>query len=1165
VKASARFVSTVNRFGFGCSKVGRAATPFASNSAKGTGARSSRHPLALATTLLASVAVVFAVAAPAASAAPTAQLGYGYLTTGEFGAGELHGLLIGATSNPIALDSHGNVLIADQAGGEPAFNPGLETLALFAPDPTLGGTPLTKQPLPGTEYPTDIAVDPGTDALYVQGLFSPTIKRYLSDGNPTPTYTLDPSFEVPSPNQGQSEMGIAVDPTTHDLLVTDIAAQAIRRYSPTGGLIDTIGVPFFKNEGTAWIAVAPDGTIYVSQQANTKILHISAAGTVLGEIATGGEGTFTVNPSTGVLVAARGNHLKGYSPTDALLFETLMPVENLSGIQIDSDSGRLYAYNGEHYPNGGAVYTFVPAAYPGVEAPVVSNITPTGVHVSAEVDPGEEPGGGLPEESELCFEYKLASAANWGPGSCQNLSGPETKETNITGLEPNLDYVVRAQARNSKAGNLYASHTSDPTPFHTPLSPPLVHTGLAGGITNSGAQLTGTIATYGDQTTYHFEYGLTTNYGSSAPAGAEGVAGNERASRTFTRTLTGLQPATEYHYRLVAHNSAGEAKGEDLTFTTVGTDEVAPGRAYEQVTPVDKRGSSLRVETFQTSADGSGIVYAAAAASSDGESGPVLPIFLSRRGASDWSDWQQLDPPLKISRAIVGYATQAVSADLNHAFVVSNRVLVPGAIEDGANVYIRNLQTGAYTLIGSAEGLSAYISMNGVLPPNNYLAGAPDFSWVILDSRFPLLPGVTGAQVYKWTQTEGLELASRLPGPNGGGVPDAELTGLPGKDTLRWPVASDDGNTIYFSLGGADGGVYRRENGQTKAISVSEIAGDPATPAPGQFDGTSRDGRYGFFRSVVPLTTDAPSGGTSLYRYDAVTEDLTYIGPAVNTDFARVIGNSDDGQTIYWNGGDGTYVWRDGVSHLVTAEHVDAGFKGMNASLSKSGRYLAYLDEGEQVQSAADDDVWLYDADADQSVCVSCRPDGSPGGTADLQLHDRSLGNRVPQVLTDDGTVFFDTSVPLVPADHNGTRDVYSYNSGVLTLISPGDGNFTATFADASADGSNVFFVTDESLVNQDTDGELDIYDARIGGGFPAQSPPAPPAPCLRSECGETESGLLSSPPVASSQSRQPTKARKHCPKGNHARKVKGKTRCVKPSKHKNKAHRANNNRRQGR
>ena len=62
------------------------------------------------------------------------------------------------------------------------------------------------------------------------------------------------------------------------------------------------------------------------------------------------------------------------------------------------------------------------------------------------------------------------------------------------------------------------------------------------------------------------------------------------------------------------------------------------------------------------------------------------------------------------------------------------------------------------------------------------------------------------------------------------------------------------------------------------------------------------------------------------------------------------------------------------------------------------------------------------------------------------------------------------------------------YQDGEVQLISPGTGKHNATLADVSADGSDVFFITDEQLVGQDRDDQLDMYDARIGGGIAAQS-----------------------------------------------------------------------------
>ena len=110
--------------------------------------------------------------------------------------------------------------------------------------------------------------------------------------------------------------------------------------------------------------------------------------------------------------------------------------------------------------------------------------------------------------------------------------------------------------------------------------------------------------------------------------------------------------------------------------------------------------------------------------------------------------------------------------------------------------------------------------------------------------------------------------------------------------------------------------------------------------------------------------------------------------------------------------------------------------------------------------------------------------------------------------LSEDGSrVFFQTQEALVPQDKNGQTDVYEWeregagscehasasfsasNGGCLYLISTGESDKPSYFGDASANGSNVFFFTRQSLVGQDRDENYDIYDARIDGGIAAQNP----------------------------------------------------------------------------
>jgi beta-xylosidase len=96
---------------------------------------------------------------------------------------------------------------------------------------------------------------------------------------------------------------------------------------------------------------------------------------------------------------------------------------------------------------------------------------------------------------------------------------------------------------------------------------PTVITGAASDITSTSANVNGTVNPNGRRTTYHFEYGTTTAYGSRAPA-SDAVAGSSRTDQPVSTTLTGLLAGTTYHFRLVATNSKGTSYGADATFIT---------------------------------------------------------------------------------------------------------------------------------------------------------------------------------------------------------------------------------------------------------------------------------------------------------------------------------------------------------------------------------------------------------------------------------------------------------------------------------------------------------------------------------------------------------------------------------------------------------------------
>jgi hypothetical protein len=84
-------------------------------------------------------------------------------------------------------------------------------------------------------------------------------------------------------------------------------------------------------------------------------------------------------------------------------------------------------------------------------------------------------------------------------------------------------------------------------------------------VDTSSAQLQGGVYPNGTDTTYWWEYGTTTSYGQRTPAIDVGAG---TAPVSVTDALSGLQPSTTYHYRLVAQNGDGTDYGYDFTLTT---------------------------------------------------------------------------------------------------------------------------------------------------------------------------------------------------------------------------------------------------------------------------------------------------------------------------------------------------------------------------------------------------------------------------------------------------------------------------------------------------------------------------------------------------------------------------------------------------------------------
>jgi hypothetical protein len=96
-------------------------------------------------------------------------------------------------------------------------------------------------------------------------------------------------------------------------------------------------------------------------------------------------------------------------------------------------------------------------------------------------------------------------------------------------------------------------------------SAPSVSTGAAKSVSYASATLTGSINPNGLDTSYFFQFGLSKTYGSQT---AIADAGHGTGNVHVSLPVTGLQPNTKYHYRLIAINAIGASNGKDGTFTT---------------------------------------------------------------------------------------------------------------------------------------------------------------------------------------------------------------------------------------------------------------------------------------------------------------------------------------------------------------------------------------------------------------------------------------------------------------------------------------------------------------------------------------------------------------------------------------------------------------------
>jgi hypothetical protein len=316
------------------------------------------------------------------------------------------------------------------------------------------------------------------------------------------------------------------------------------------------------------------GNFYISNHWSgpAKILKYNAAGQFQYSLGSNTASTMAVDPSNdnvfvndrskvlmyssgGSLLATFGNKpegtVNGGGPYNGL--------SSSEGITVDADTHKVYVSN----QATGGVDIFVPG--PPIIGPDVSTEKAVPTLTTATLKGTVNPSG---VNTKKCF-FEWGVTTTYGKpivpcaeGNVLEGAADISVSGGIAGLAEGETYNFRLVVENDNGVTINGANRS----FRTQGKPIVVGQfvdGVKGDVVRLNAELN---PNFGD-TTYHFEYGKTTSYGTTVPipdAALKPITG----VHTVGETIFNLELDTEYHYRVVATNDAGTTEGGDRTFVT---------------------------------------------------------------------------------------------------------------------------------------------------------------------------------------------------------------------------------------------------------------------------------------------------------------------------------------------------------------------------------------------------------------------------------------------------------------------------------------------------------------------------------------------------------------------------------------------------------------------
>ncbi len=733
------------------------------------------------------------------------------------------------------------------------------------------------------------------------------------------------------------------------------------------------------------------------------------------------------------------------------------------GDLTDAHGIAIYAASRKFYTTDSGqlkIFTAFATTPPTVTIEAPSPLTGTTATFNAKVDPEDHEVTGCHFSYVADAEFKASGYSNASEAPCSpgpgSGSGDVAVSGEASGLEPATVYHFRIAAENATAHSTVAS--ADRT-FIT--RGPIVANTHANPVRATEATLDAAVNPQGDPTTYHFQYGPTSSYGSSTEEGAPIGGGS---ARSVSQQIDGLAPGTTYHFRIVAKNSYATIEGPDVSFTTAGAVDSCTNaalrtgfgfnlpdcRAYEQASQIDKGGSSAGTSNNITmvAEDGNGVTYGTTAGfptpSGTGEVAPVV----ARRDASGWHTNGLAPASDEASIKIIS------GLDPN---LLTSQSTVEGAFEIG------DTGEGTWTCpFSGPPGLSPTIPSYAVDPSHFLIGSSSALTSDALEGK---------ENLYEYDHGS-LSLADRVPAFPATSCDDqggSACVAAPG-GAANGAEISGDGSRVVFAEAGS-GRIYLREGGRTIQVNVSQAAGtDPNGHKPAVLWTVSAEASTVFFTSCEKLTDDSTAvstvgdsctemagspqhrvQGSDLYSYDAGTGQLTdltvddYADP-LGADVRQVLASSPDGSYVYFaaqgrlapdasagacSASCELYMVHDGGAPIAVAGlSLSNETFGANSSIASDGT-LAFTSHNQltSYENEGKAEIYRYHPGDPAVTCVSCDPSGvtpvgsasTDGGLPAVNIIGAIQTPHPRRVISSDGRrVFFETPDALVPADTNG-------------------------------------------------------------------------------------------------------------------------------------------------